>query len=139
MADCLVQHIASTSGTGTRRHTLCDTPPLDARPGGALISAATPILHGDHLRILGEFVRPARDGASEQEQITTMIDGLLRRGIDDGTLRGDISVDELRFLLGSLLQAAARMAAEHQADVEKAAALITSVFLHGTRSPETSS
>jgi AcrR family transcriptional regulator len=68
----------------------------------------------------------------EQEQITTMIDGLLRRGIDDGTFRADISAGELRFLLGSLLQAAAQLAAEHQAGVEKAAALITSVFLHGT-------
>ena len=74
---------------------------------------------------------PANAGR-EQEQITTMIDGLLRRGIDDGTFRGDISAGELRSLLGSLLQAAARMAAEHQAGVEKAAALITSVFLHGT-------
>ena len=69
----------------------------------------------------------------EQEQITTMIDGLLRRGIDDGTFREDISASELRFLLGSLLQAAARLAAEHQAGVEKTAALITTVFLHGTQ------
>jgi len=72
----------------------------------------------------------------EQEQITTMIDGLLRRGIDDGTFRGDITADELRFLLGSLLQAAARMAAEQQAGVEKAAALITTAFLHGTGNRE---
>jgi hypothetical protein len=61
-----------------------------------------------------------------------MIDGLLRRGIDDGTFRDDISAGELRFLLGSLLQAAARLAAEQQAGVEKTAALITTVFLHGT-------
>jgi TetR/AcrR family transcriptional repressor of mexCD-oprJ operon len=72
----------------------------------------------------------------EQEQITTMIDGLLRRGIDDGTFRGDISAGELRFLLGSLLQAAARLAAEQQAGVEKTAALITTVFLHGTGNRE---
>ena len=78
---------------------------------------------------------PANAGR-EQEQITTMIDGLLRRGIDDGTFRGDITADELRFLLGSLLQAAARMAAEQQAGVEKAAALITTAFLHGTGSRE---
>jgi len=74
---------------------------------------------------------PANAGR-EQEQITTMIDGLLRRGIDDGTFRGDITAGELTFLLGSLLQAAARLAAERQAGVEKAAALITTVFLHGT-------
>jgi AcrR family transcriptional regulator len=68
----------------------------------------------------------------EQEQIRTMIEGLLRRGIDDGTFRDDISVAELGFLLGGLLETAARLAAEHQSGVEKAAALVTSVFLHGT-------
>jgi TetR/AcrR family transcriptional regulator, mexCD-oprJ operon repressor len=74
-----------------------------------------------------------------EQQIKTMIEALLRRGIDDGTLRGDLSVDELLFLLGSLLQAAARMAAEHRAGVEKAAALVTSVFLHGTESRQDTS
>jgi hypothetical protein len=62
-----------------------------------------------------------------------MIKSLLRRGIDDGTLRRDLIVDELASLLGNLLQAAARMTAEHQVGVEKAAALATTVFLHGTR------
>jgi TetR/AcrR family transcriptional regulator, mexCD-oprJ operon repressor len=76
------------------------------------------------------------DAGREQEQITTMIDGLLRRGIDDGTFRDDFTAGELRFLLGSLLQAAARLAAEHQAGVEKAAALITTAFLHGTGNRE---
>ena len=76
------------------------------------------------------------DAGREQEQITAMIDGLLRRGIDDGTFRGDITAGELRLLLGSLLQAAARMTAEHQAGAEKAAALITAAFLHGTGSRE---
>ena len=76
------------------------------------------------------------DAGREQEQITTMIDGLLRRGIDDGTFRGDITAGELTLLLGSLLQAAARMTAEHQAGVEKAAALITTAFLHGTGNRE---
>jgi len=61
-----------------------------------------------------------------------MIQALLRRGIDDGTFRGDITADELGFLLGSLLEAAARLAAGHQAGAEKAAALVTSVFLYGT-------
>ena len=69
----------------------------------------------------------------EEQRIGTMIAALLRRGIDDGTFRGDLTADQLGFVLGQLLQAAARMAAEHQAGVEKAAALITSVFLHGTQ------
>jgi TetR/AcrR family transcriptional regulator, mexCD-oprJ operon repressor len=71
------------------------------------------------------------DGAVER-QIGTMIETLLQRGLDDGTFRGDLTVEELGFVLGQLLQAAGRMAAEHQAGVEKAAALITTVFLHGT-------
>ena len=70
-------------------------------------------------------------GAVEQ-QIGTMVQALLQRGIDDGTFRGDLTIDELGFVLGQLLRAASRMAAERQAGVEKAAALITSVFLHGT-------
>ena len=74
-------------------------------------------------------------GAVEQ-QIGTMIQALLQRGIDDGTFRADLTIDELGFVLGQLLQAAGRMAAEHQAGAEKAAALITSVFLHGTQNPQ---
>jgi TetR/AcrR family transcriptional regulator, mexCD-oprJ operon repressor len=80
--------------------------------------------------VIGHY-GPGYSGDVEQ-QIKTMIQALLRRGADDGTFRSDLSADELLFLLGSLLQAAARMAAEHQAGVEKAAALVTSVFLHGT-------
>jgi hypothetical protein len=49
-----------------------------------------------------------------------------------GTFRSDLTIDELVFLFGQLLQATARMTAEHLAGVEKAAALVTSVFLHGT-------
>jgi TetR/AcrR family transcriptional regulator, mexCD-oprJ operon repressor len=68
-----------------------------------------------------------------EQQIDTMIRALLQRGLDDGTFRDDLTVEELFFLLGQLLQAAARMTAEHVAGVEKAAALVTSVFLTGTQ------
>lgn len=68
-----------------------------------------------------------------EQQIGTLLQTLLQRGIDDGTFRGDLTAGELGFLLGSLLEAAARMTAEHVAGVEKAAALVTSVFLHGTQ------
>ena len=68
-----------------------------------------------------------------EQQIGTLLQALLQRGIDDGTFRGDLTAGELLFLLGSLLEAAARMTAEHLAGVEKAAALVTSVFLHGTQ------
>lgn len=68
-----------------------------------------------------------------EQQIDTMTRALLQRGLDDGTFRGDLTVEELLILLGPLLRAAARMTAEHQAGVEKAAALVTSVFLTGTQ------
>jgi len=71
-------------------------------------------------------------GGDAERQIDTMIRALLQRGLDDGTFRGDLTVAELLLLLGQLLQAAARITAEHAAGVEKAAALVTSVFLHGT-------
>ena len=69
----------------------------------------------------------ASDSAGDAEQqIGTLLRALLQRGIDDGTFRGDLTVEGLLILLGLLLQAAARMTAEHVADVEKAAALVTS-------------
>ena len=71
-------------------------------------------------------------GGDAEQQIGTLLRALLQRGLDDGTFRADLTVEELLFLLGQLLQAAARMTAEHVAGVEKAAALVTSVFLHGT-------
>jgi AcrR family transcriptional regulator len=82
----------------------------------------------------------ARFGTSDytgdaEQQIGTMIHSLLRRGIDDGTLRTDLTTDELASMLGSLLQGAARMTAEHRAGVEKAAALVSSLFLHGAGNP----
>jgi TetR/AcrR family transcriptional repressor of mexCD-oprJ operon len=76
------------------------------------------------------------DANAVEQQLKTLIETLLRRGIDDGTFRDDLSVEELALLLGSLLQAAARMTAQDVAGVEKAAALVTSVFLHGTENRE---
>jgi TetR/AcrR family transcriptional regulator, mexCD-oprJ operon repressor len=73
-------------------------------------------------------------GGDAEQQIGAMIGRLLQRGLDDGTFRGDLTVDELGFLFGQLLQAAARMTAERRAGVEKAAALVTTVFLQGTQS-----
>jgi AcrR family transcriptional regulator len=121
-----------TAATGEAADRLAEAD-LDAVPvteGIARVARVVAAGGSKYAALIGQFGPANAD--REQEQITTMIDGLLRRGVDDGTLRSDISVDELRFLLGSLLQAAARMAAEHQAGVEKAAALVTSVFLDGT-------
>jgi len=73
-------------------------------------------------------------GGAAEQQIGTMIGTLLQRGLDDGTFRGDLTLDELGLVFGQLLQAAARMTAEGQAGVEKAAALVTTVFLQGTQS-----
>jgi TetR/AcrR family transcriptional repressor of mexCD-oprJ operon len=106
---------------------------LDAVPvaeGIARVARVVAAAGSKYAAVIGQF-GPHYNGAAEQ-QIKTRIQALLRRGIDDGTFRGDLSAEELVFLLGSLLEAAARMAGEHQVGVEKAAALVTSVFLHGT-------
>ena len=66
MTGYLDQYIAGTGGAGPRRHTLCDTPPLDARPAAALITAAARILDGGGLRALGDLLAPSRDGASRK-------------------------------------------------------------------------
>ena len=125
-----------TAATGEAADRLAEAG-LDAVPvteGIARVARVVAAGGSKYAALVGQFGPANVD--REQEQITTMIDALLRRGIDDGTFRGDISVGELRFLLGSLLQAAARLAAEQQAGVEKTAALITTVFLHGTGNRE---
>ena len=125
-----------TAATGEAADRLAEAD-LDAVPvteGIARVARVVAAGGSKYAALVGQFGPANVD--REQEQITTMIDGLLRRGVDDGTLRGDISVGELRFLLGSLLQAAARLASEQQAGVEKTAALITTVFLHGTGNRE---
>jgi len=81
-ADDLDQYIASISGTAPRRHTLCDTPPLDARPGAALITTAVHILNGGDLRALGELLAPARDGASRKSPRGRWIRRYQRAGHD---------------------------------------------------------
>src|ERR1039457_3479866 len=72
-------------------------------------------------------------GGAVEQQIGTMIRSLLQRAVHDGTFRSDLSVDELAYLFGQLLQAAAHMTAEQVAGVEKAAELVSTVFLHGTQ------
>jgi hypothetical protein len=81
-AESLGRHIASTAGTRPRRHTICDAPPLDARPGAALITAAVRILDGGDLRALGELLAPARDGASRKTPRGRWIRSYQRAGHD---------------------------------------------------------
>ncbi len=82
LAESLDRHIASTTGTRPRRHTICDAPPLDPRPGAALITAAVRILDGGDLRVLGELLAPARDGASRKSPRGRWIRRYQRAGHD---------------------------------------------------------
>jgi TniQ len=82
MAECLGRHITSTGSATPRRHTLCDAPPLDPRPGAALITATARILDGEDLRVLGEFLAPSRDGASRKNQRGRWIRRYQRAGHD---------------------------------------------------------
>ena len=110
---------------------------LDAVPVSEAIARVARVIAsgGSKYAAVADRFGTSDDAGDAEQQIGTMIKSLLRRGIDDGTLRRDLTVDELAVTLGSLLRAAARMTAGHQAGVEKAAALVTSVFLHGTQTP----
>ena len=88
--------------------------------------------------LLNRFGPSHKPGYAE-DKIGMLLRGLLQRGIDDGTFRSDLTLEDLAFLLGCLLQATARATAEHQAGAEKAAALVTSAFLHGTENRQDAS
>jgi len=110
---------------------------LDTVPVAEAIARIARVVAAGGSKYAAVIDRFGPDDASAVEQpIKALVEALLRRGLDDGTFRGDLTVDELGFVLGSLLQGAARMAAEQQAGVEKTAALVTSVFLHGTENRE---
>ena len=107
---------------------------LDAVPVTEAIARVARMIAADGSRyaaLLGRF-GSSHDPGDAEHQIGMLLQALLQRGIDDGTFRSDLTLEELSFLLGSLLEATARMTAEHRAGAEKAAALVTSVFLHGT-------
>ena len=94
---------------------------LDAVPvaeGIARVARVVAASGSKYAALVSQFGR-GNTGREEQQRIKPMIEALLRRGIDDGTFRGDITADELGFLFGSLLEAGARMAAEHQAGPRK--------------------
>jgi AcrR family transcriptional regulator len=107
---------------------------LDAVPvaeGVARVARVVAAVGSEYAVLVGR-PRPAHSGEDDQ-RFKAPILALLRRGIEDGTFRPELSIDELTYLFGSLLQTAAQMAVQDLAGVEKAAALVTSVFLHGTQ------
>jgi TetR/AcrR family transcriptional repressor of mexCD-oprJ operon len=66
-----------------------------------------------------------------EERLAAPLRALFRRGIADGTLRGDLSEEELGRLFGGLLLAAVQMTAQGAVGAERAAAMASSVFLDG--------
>ena len=109
---------------------------LDAVPVAEAIARVARVVAAGgskYAALISRFGALGLAGDAEQ-QIDAQLRALLQRGLDDGTFRGDLTLTELLFMLGQLLQAAARMTAERQAGVEKAAALVTTVFLQGTQS-----
>lgn len=72
------------------------------------------------------------DYIAVDRQLGGPIRTLMRRGLDQGLLRDDLSEDELIVLFGSLVQAAAHFVSEHHVGIERAAAIASSAFLGGT-------
>jgi len=61
------------------------------------------------------------------------IQGVFRRGSEDGTFRSDLSPESLGHLFGGLLHAAIRLTVEEGLGVERSSAIVTSFFLDGAR------
>jgi TetR/AcrR family transcriptional regulator, mexCD-oprJ operon repressor len=57
--------------------------------------------------------------------------GLFRRGIADGTLRGDLAAETLLSIYADLIEGAISRSAQHDAGVEETSAAILSIFLNG--------
>jgi len=66
-----------------------------------------------------------------EERVGTPLRLLFRRGMADGTLRDDWSEEELSQVFGGLLHAAGHLTAQGGVGVERAAAMVSGVFLRG--------
>jgi AcrR family transcriptional regulator len=75
------------------------------------------------------------DKAKVEARLGTSTRAVLRRGIDDGTLRPDLTPDELAEVYGGLFNAAVRMTLNGTAGVEKASSIALTSFLDGARAP----
>jgi TetR/AcrR family transcriptional repressor of mexCD-oprJ operon len=65
--------------------------------------------------------------------LTEPVRALFRRGIADGSLRGDLDPELLTGLFSGLIKAALEMTADGKVGTEHAAAAVVGVFLDGTR------
>lgn len=63
------------------------------------------------------------------------IRAVLRRGMDDGTIRDDLPLEVVAHLWGGLLSGAIRSIGELDNGVERAGAAVTSLFLDGAAGP----
>jgi len=64
-------------------------------------------------------------------RVGTLVQAVLQRGIDDGTLRGDLPIDTLYQLWGGLLMGASRSMGPLDNSIERAGAAVSSLFLDG--------
>ena len=72
---------------------------LDAVPVPEAIARIARVVAAAGSKYAAVAARPIPPAPCEQ-QIGTMIQAVLQRGIDDGTFRGDLTVNELGFVLG---------------------------------------
>jgi len=99
-----------------------------ARTARALVGASSKYAF---LSQEAEHTAAGVEGGKVDECLGIPIRALLRRGIDDGTLRPDWSEIETSRMFGGLIQAAVQMMAHGGIGLERAAAMVSSVFLEG--------
>lgn len=75
------------------------------------------------------------DSDALDQHVAAPIRDLLRRGVDDGTLRDDLSVTVLFEMYTGLLEHALNMLLRREIGSEQAAATVTTMFLNGANRP----
>ena len=127
-AEALEQFIARVADAGLDR---VPVPEAIER----LVRAAFSV--GDRYVVLASdhHLRPLAPQLDEQckHRAAGPIRALMRRGIDDGTLRDDVPPEVLSQLFGGLLIAAHSAGLPRAAGIDQSAAIIASMFLNGAR------
>jgi AcrR family transcriptional regulator len=101
----------------------------------ARLARATIATGSKYIYLSRDSVKHSDDQPDLNAKVVAPIRALFRRAIADGSLREDLHPDLLMDLFSGLIKGALDTTASGRRGTEETAAAVTTLFLHGTRTP----
>jgi TetR/AcrR family transcriptional regulator, mexCD-oprJ operon repressor len=115
----------------TVRITAADLDTVPVAEGIARLTRAFLSTGSKYVAFMRSGRKPNTDPGEADRLLAEPLRVLFQRGIEDGTLRTDLTPEVLQALYGGLIEAAIPLATKEALGVERASAATTALFLHG--------